>query len=375
VPMFCLSFGWPQRPCSQGVCATWMGCTGGCDTDMSPCLSKSFEDHPDTLSHKNCCPHGDNNPLVLQVPARPLLEGDTLTVCCRCRQDNHLTRVPFYREEKDLRESLRRTKLFLSPLQVYHSGHYRCEDLVGSWQSQSAPVTVTVHKLFSVPVLKGPRELTVQSLLNLSCCSTPSPLQPQAPLLHVFYRDEQVAGGLQVSPQLLVPAMGEGSVRKSSARLHITVHSECGDGHGEPPQIIQVPHTAWHPPALPDTCSGVSNLSQIPPCLQTSFLGSLTLFPHPYMGTPILPWCFFCVLPSLSQVSPKVPPFLVHVSLHLIFSPFTPVWVPSPLSEVFAHSPGHTIPSLGPHTLPGVSHLPLQVFPPLNPPSSLRVLF
>uniref|UniRef100_A0A8D2QA27 Ig-like domain-containing protein n=1 Tax=Zonotrichia albicollis TaxID=44394 RepID=A0A8D2QA27_ZONAL len=225
--MFCLSFGWPQRPCSQGVCATWMGCTGGCDTDMSPCLSKSFEDHPDTLSHKNY-------PLVLQVPARPLLEGDTLTVCCRCRQDNHLTRVPFYREEKDLRESLRRTKLFLSPLQVYHSGHYRCEDLVGSWQSQSAPVTVTVHKLFSVPVLKGPRELTVQSLLNLSCCSTPSPLQPQAPLLHVFYRDEQVAGGLQ-SCQV---HSEEGSVRKSSARLHITVDQGPGTPQSPLPSFL-----------------------------------------------------------------------------------------------------------------------------------------
>ncbi|NWZ99448.1 FCRL2 protein, partial [Nesospiza acunhae] len=30
-------------------------------------------------------------------------------------------------------------------LQLNHSGHYRCEGLVGSWQSQSAAVTVTVH--------------------------------------------------------------------------------------------------------------------------------------------------------------------------------------------------------------------------------------
>ncbi|KAM3656891.1 LOW QUALITY PROTEIN: low affinity immunoglobulin gamma Fc region receptor II-like [Ammospiza maritima maritima] len=83
--------------------------------------------------------------LVLQVPARTLLEGDTLTLRCRCRQDNHLSRVRFYQEEKDLGGSLRGTKLSLSPLQLHHSGRYQCEGLVGSWQSQSAAVTVTVH--------------------------------------------------------------------------------------------------------------------------------------------------------------------------------------------------------------------------------------
>ncbi|XP_058677515.1 Fc receptor-like protein 4 [Ammospiza caudacuta] len=93
-----------------------------------------------------------DDPLVLQVPARALLEGDTLTLRCRCRQDNHLTRVRFYREEKDLGRSLRRTKLSLSPLQLHHSGHYRCEGLVGSWQSRSAPVTVTVHGVLPLGV-------------------------------------------------------------------------------------------------------------------------------------------------------------------------------------------------------------------------------
>ncbi|XP_063032435.1 Fc receptor-like protein 4, partial [Melospiza melodia melodia] len=86
-----------------------------------------------------------DDPLVLQVPARALLEGDTLTLRCRCRQDNHLTRVRFYRDEKEIRGSHRGTKLSLSPLQLHHSGRYRCEGLVGSWQSRSAAVTVTVQ--------------------------------------------------------------------------------------------------------------------------------------------------------------------------------------------------------------------------------------
>ncbi|XP_063032230.1 Fc receptor-like protein 3 [Melospiza melodia melodia] len=175
--------------------------------------------------------------LVLQVTAQALLEGDTLTLHCRCRQENHLTRVRFYREEKDFGMSLKGTKLSLSPLQLQNSGRYRCEGLVGSWQSRSAPVTVTVHELFSVPELEGPRELTEGSPLTLSCLSTPSPLRPRAPLLYVFYQDGQVVGGPQESPQVLVPAVRVshsghygcevhsqgGSVRKSSNRLRITV--------------------------------------------------------------------------------------------------------------------------------------------------------
>ncbi|XP_058677510.1 Fc receptor-like protein 2, partial [Ammospiza caudacuta] len=175
--------------------------------------------------------------LVLQVPAQELLEGDTLTLRCRCRQENHLTRVQFYQDKKDLRRSLKGTVLSLSPLQLHHSGHYRCEGLVGSWQSRSAAVTVTVHELFSVPELEGPRELSVGSPLTLSCLSTPNNLRPGAPLLYVFYRDGQVVGGQQGSPQLLVPAVGVshsgnygcevhsqgGTVRKSSNRLFVTV--------------------------------------------------------------------------------------------------------------------------------------------------------
>ncbi|XP_071311790.1 Fc receptor-like protein 2 [Agelaius tricolor] len=177
--------------------------------------------------------------LVLQVPARALLDGDTVTLRCRCRQENHLSRVRFYREEKDLGGSLRGTELSLSPLQLHHSGRYSCAGLVGSWQSRSAavPVTVTVHELFSVPVLEGHPKPTQGSPLTLSCLSTPSPLRPRAPLLHVFYQDGQVVGGPQGSPQLLVPAVGVShsgnygcevhsqarAVRKSSARLRVTV--------------------------------------------------------------------------------------------------------------------------------------------------------
>ncbi|NXL80896.1 FCGR3 protein, partial [Leptocoma aspasia] len=84
--------------------------------------------------------------LVLQVPARALLEGDTVTLRCRCRRDLWLTWVSFYREEKELQIILDGTELSLSPLQLHHSGRYTCTGRVKAWMwSESPPVTVTVH--------------------------------------------------------------------------------------------------------------------------------------------------------------------------------------------------------------------------------------
>ncbi|XP_071311763.1 Fc receptor-like A [Agelaius tricolor] len=221
-------------------------------------------------------------PLVLQVPMRALLEGDTVTLRCRRWRDNPISSVSFYHEEKKLQELRDRTELSLSPLHLQHSGRYSCGGWVKSTVSRgwekSAAVTVTVHELFSVPVLEGPPEPTLGSPLTLSCLSTRSPLRPRAPLLHVFYRDGQVVGGPQGSPQLLVPTVGvshsgnyscqvhseRGAVRKSSAWLCVTVRSECGDGNGEPPQ----------PPRVP--CLGTSITARVPPSLPGSLHPSLS---------------------------------------------------------------------------------------------------
>ncbi|XP_068851177.1 Fc receptor-like protein 4 [Aphelocoma coerulescens] len=178
-----------------------------------------------------------NERLVLQAPARALLEGDTVTLRCRNRKDTSVSRVQFYQDEKALGRTHKGTELSLSPLQLHHSGRYRCEGLEGFGLSRSVPVTVTVHELFPVPVLEGPPEPTEGYPLNLSCLSTPSTLRPQAPLLHLFYQDGRLVGGPQRSPQLLLPTVGvshsgnyscevrseRGAVRKSSARLRVTV--------------------------------------------------------------------------------------------------------------------------------------------------------
>ncbi|NXI14418.1 FCGR2 protein, partial [Irena cyanogastra] len=84
--------------------------------------------------------------LGLQVPAWALLEGDTVTLRCRVRWNKPVTFVSFYREEKKLWGLRDGAKLFLSPLQLNHSGCYHCKGRVSSWRwKESAPVTVTVH--------------------------------------------------------------------------------------------------------------------------------------------------------------------------------------------------------------------------------------
>nr|XP_054509132.1 low affinity immunoglobulin gamma Fc region receptor II-like [Agelaius phoeniceus] len=86
--------------------------------------------------------------LVLQVPARVLLEGDTVTLRCRGYWKSTVTSVSFYQEGKELGVFPDVTELSLSPLQLSHSGHYSCRGKVGSsgWR-ESPPVTVTVHVL------------------------------------------------------------------------------------------------------------------------------------------------------------------------------------------------------------------------------------
>ncbi|NXR19955.1 FCGR3 protein, partial [Cinclus mexicanus] len=62
--------------------------------------------------------------LVLQVQARALLEGDTVTLHWWGWKNNLVTSVSFYCDGKELRRVGRGTKLSLSPLMLHHSGHY-----------------------------------------------------------------------------------------------------------------------------------------------------------------------------------------------------------------------------------------------------------
>ncbi|XP_054373575.1 LOW QUALITY PROTEIN: Fc receptor-like protein 4 [Molothrus ater] len=85
--------------------------------------------------------------LVLQVPARALLEGDTVTLRCRSWQNKPLTDVYFYHDGKKLQGLHDGTELSLSPLRLHHSGRYLCGGRVVSQWRESEQVTVTVHRV------------------------------------------------------------------------------------------------------------------------------------------------------------------------------------------------------------------------------------
>ncbi|KAM6365295.1 LOW QUALITY PROTEIN: Fc receptor-like protein 3 [Pluvialis apricaria] len=181
--------------------------------------------------------------LVLQVPTRVLLEGDELPLRCRAWRNTDVAQVQFFHEQQALGGPSRGGELLLHPLQLQHSGRYHCRAKVKhilTWQDdKSAPVTVAVQELFSVPVLRleGPAEPPEGDALALGCLSTPSTLRPPPRLQHLFYRDGVVVGGPQDSPQLRLPAVElthsgkytcevrteTASVQKRSAPVTVTV--------------------------------------------------------------------------------------------------------------------------------------------------------
>uniref|UniRef100_A0A8C3NCS6 Uncharacterized protein n=1 Tax=Geospiza parvula TaxID=87175 RepID=A0A8C3NCS6_GEOPR len=198
------------------------------------------------------CPTDD---LVLQVPAWVLLEGDKVTLRCRCRHWKHtVTGVRFFWDEKDLGESVNGTELSLSSLQLNQSGSYSCEGLHPHAPPQGLKLTdpppLSCPELFSVPV----------------------PLRPRAPLLHVFYRDGQVVGGPQGSLQLTVPGQRGDSVAESDP-LNVTVLGE------RDPRAGGRPHP-WHPHPTSPSASPVC-VPAVPVANATIHLSPLSHQLHP----------------------------------------------------------------------------------------------
>uniref|UniRef100_A0A8U7NVG1 Uncharacterized protein n=1 Tax=Corvus moneduloides TaxID=1196302 RepID=A0A8U7NVG1_CORMO len=109
--------------------------------------------------------------LVLQVPARALLEGDTVTLRCWGWQNKSVTGVRFYHKEKDLGGPLNGTELSLSPLQLHHCGRYRCNCQMGTNRLESVPVTVTVHG--EHPHGRHPKYSDSPTLIPSRLCITP----------------------------------------------------------------------------------------------------------------------------------------------------------------------------------------------------------
>uniref|UniRef100_A0A8D2PN31 Ig-like domain-containing protein n=1 Tax=Zosterops lateralis melanops TaxID=1220523 RepID=A0A8D2PN31_ZOSLA len=193
----------------------------------------------------------------LGAPAQAMLEGDTVTLRCRCRREMSVTAVRFCHGDKKVRMSLLGTELSLSPLQLHHSGPYHCRGWMNSWLplwAQSVPVTVTVHG-------EHPTYLTV-----LWCVAVMAAPRGQVALSGVvavgtdylsFTRHWGSGALLSTSPPLELQHIGEDNDRRhyqcwindrdsvaKSVPLNVTVLSE-GDNQagGDPTQGIAVlPH-------------------------------------------------------------------------------------------------------------------------------------
>uniref|UniRef100_A0A8C9NJ31 Ig-like domain-containing protein n=1 Tax=Serinus canaria TaxID=9135 RepID=A0A8C9NJ31_SERCA len=285
---------WRHGPQGFGVMAC--GCQGWGAPRCPQCHGDPPLTNLEPLSKMGpSCPTDD---LVLQVPARALLEGDTVTLRCRGRWNSPVTKVRFFKDENNLTRSLNATELSLSPLQLNHSGSYRCKGWVRSWPSGSAAVTVTVHGEhphgWNSHLLTAPKPLpspTTGSPLTLSCLSTPSPLQLQASLLHSpscstgtgrWWGARRgpcscwcLPWGVSHSGNYSCQVCSEEgrAVQKSSTRLRVMVCSECGDGHGESPL----------PPRVP--CLGTS----IPISVPTVPVANATITPGPLSMPPSPP--------------------------------------------------------------------------------------
>ncbi|XP_058874288.1 Fc receptor-like protein 5 isoform X2 [Acipenser ruthenus] len=92
--------------------------------------------------------------VILQTPTQPVFEGDALTLRCRVRYNYHITRVVFYKDNKEL-QSQADTELSVHRVSKSDEGSYKC---TAWWRSSpyygdSAEVRVSVRERFSTPTL------------------------------------------------------------------------------------------------------------------------------------------------------------------------------------------------------------------------------
>ncbi|NWT76178.1 FCRL2 protein, partial [Prunella himalayana] len=116
-------------------------------------------------------------------------------------------------------------------LQLHHSGRYRCGGMVGSWLSQSAPVTVTVHGVplswVSLSVQPSGGQVALGDRLGLSCAVATG----TGPLSFSWHR-ERSGAPLGTGPSLeLLHHTGD----KDSGRYHC--RASDGDSVVESPTL------------------------------------------------------------------------------------------------------------------------------------------
>ncbi|XP_041087892.1 Fc receptor-like protein 3 [Polyodon spathula] len=111
----------------------------------NPSYSKTSDALTLTVSDKD---------IILQTPPQPVFEGDTLTLRCHFRYNSHITRVIFYKDNKEL-QSQADTELSVDRVSKSDVGSYKCKawQFYSFYSDGSAEVWVSVREPFSTPTL------------------------------------------------------------------------------------------------------------------------------------------------------------------------------------------------------------------------------
>ncbi|XP_021100363.1 Fc receptor-like A isoform X1 [Heterocephalus glaber] len=148
--------------------------------------------------------------LILQGPAAPIFEGDSLVLHCQAWQDWPLTQVTFHRDGSALGPPGPKREFSIAVVQEADSGHYHCSGIFrspgpGSPETAS-PVSVTVQELFPAPVLKASPSAEPQegSPVTLSCQTKLSPQRSATRLLFSFYKDGKTVRSRDLSSEFQI---------------------------------------------------------------------------------------------------------------------------------------------------------------------------
>ncbi|XP_020844300.1 Fc receptor-like A isoform X3 [Phascolarctos cinereus] len=182
--------------------------------------------------------------LILQVPAQPVFEGDSLILPCLAWGDWPLSQVTFYRDGSALGPPGPDSVFSIGMVHAVDSGHYHCSGIFkrpGPGAKKAASVFLQVQELFLPPTMTATPSTKPPegSQMTLSCETKLSP-QRSASLLHFsFYKDGRMVRAKDRCPKYSLPevqlgdsgsywcetATADGQIRKQSLKLEIQVQN------------------------------------------------------------------------------------------------------------------------------------------------------
>ncbi|XP_043819688.1 Fc receptor-like A [Dromiciops gliroides] len=182
--------------------------------------------------------------LILQGPAQPVFEGDSLILHCLAWGDWPLSQVTFYRDGSALSPPGPDTVFSISMVHTVDSGHYYCSGIFkrpGPGAKKATAVFFRVQELFPPPTMTATPSTKPQegSQMTLSCETKLNPQRSGSLLQFSFYKDGRMVRAKGSSPQYRIPtvqlgdsgsygceaATEHGHIRKQSLRLEIQVQN------------------------------------------------------------------------------------------------------------------------------------------------------